>query len=330
MVLLDDLLPAYEFNEVHSVRIAAPPGAVLEAIERATLGEMPLVRALFAVRSLPTRLAGRRGLPADGSESLYEQMLGLGFVRLAEEPGREVVAGAIGQMWRVRGGFVPALRDARGFVAFGEPGYAKAAVSFSAEPRAGGGTELRTETRVATIDPASRRAFGRYWRLIRPGSGAIRRSWLGAAKRRAEQGGPGGQGDGSGPPKRGKRVGDGVLRNAQGLLAAVFAGAGAAKVAVPKDDLRTPMPWVDDFSQSAVRLIGVLELLGAAGVVLPDAADLLPALTPLAAAGLGTVMVVGFATHVRRGEFVRSAPNVVLFALAALVAHGRYPSSWGG
>lgn len=114
---------------------------------------------------------------------------------------------------------------------------------------------------------------------------------------------------------------------AHGLLAAVFAGAGTAKVAFPKDRLRKPMPWADDFSQFAVSLIGVLELLGVAGVVGPEAAGVLPALTPLAAAGLGMVMVGGFATHVRRAEFLRSAPNGVLLALAALVAYSRHSSS---
>lgn len=189
-MLLDDLMPEYEFREVHSIRVAAPPENVLEAARRATPGEMPLALLLFAVRFLPARFAGGRGLLAGKDESLYEHMLGSGFVRLGEEPGREVVAGVVGQMWKVRGGSAPAVRDTRGFVAFGDPGYAKGAMNFSVEPRDGGGTELRTETRVATTDPASRRAFGRYWRLIRLGSGAIRRSWLGAAKRRAERGAP--------------------------------------------------------------------------------------------------------------------------------------------
>jgi hypothetical protein len=48
------------------------------------------------------------------------------------------------------------------------------------------GSELRTETRVLVTDAASRRRFGRYWRLIRPGSALVRRNWL-AAKRRTER-----------------------------------------------------------------------------------------------------------------------------------------------
>lgn len=187
VMLLDELMPEYQFNERHQVLVHAPPERVLEAARLATPGEMPLVRLLFGIRSLPARFAGRRGLPSEKTESLYEQMLALGFVPLAEEPTREVVAGAIGQMWKVRDGSVAAIRDACEFAAFGEPGYAKAAMNLLVEP-VDCRTILTTETRVLATDAASRRSFGRYWRAIYPGSAAIRRSWLGAAKRRAERG----------------------------------------------------------------------------------------------------------------------------------------------
>ncbi len=188
-MLLDELMPAFEFAETHSVRVSAPPDRALEAAKSVPLGEMPLVRLLFAIRSLPARIEGKQGLPADGEISLYEQMLDFGFTRLAEEPGRGVVCGVIGQMFEPRGGAAPSVDDPRSFLAFREPGYAMVAMSFSAEA-AGGGARLTTETRVLTTDPASRRRFGRYWRAIRPGSVAIRRSWLRAAKRRAEGGCP--------------------------------------------------------------------------------------------------------------------------------------------
>jgi hypothetical protein len=76
-----------------------------------------------------------------------------------------------------------------------------------------------------------------------------------------------------------------------------------------------------------VRLIGALELLGAAGLVAPRRTGTLPRPAPLAAAGLAMVMVGGFATHVRRREYLRSGSNVVLFALAAFVARGLLPRS---
>ncbi|HEX6711381.1 MAG TPA: hypothetical protein VF068_13710 [Rubrobacter sp.] len=185
-MLLESLVPEYHYGEVHSTRLSAPPERALAAVRSVTLGEMPLVRLLFAVRSLPELVAGKRGLPTGTAEPLYEQMLDFGFVLLAEEPGRELVFGGIGQMFRASGGSRPVLRDADGFRAFGKPGYAKVAMNFSAEARAGG-VELRTETRVLATDAASRRRFGRYWRLIRPGSALIRRTWLRAAKRRIQR-----------------------------------------------------------------------------------------------------------------------------------------------
>ncbi len=186
-MLLDELMPGYEFDDGHGILGHAPPERALEEIKQASPGEMPLVRLLFAIRSLPAYVSGKSGLPTGKTESLYEQMLDFGFVLLAQEPNREVVCGGIGQMFKLRGGDAPAIRDAREFVAFEEPGYAKVVMNFSLEA-VGSGARLTTETRILTTDGASRRRFARYWRVVRPGSAAIRRSWLRAAKRRVERG----------------------------------------------------------------------------------------------------------------------------------------------
>ena len=190
-MLLEEIVPEYDFGEVHEVRIFAPPEGVLGAVKLVGLGEMPLVRMLFALRSIPAYVAGKRGLPTSKTDSLYGQMLDFGFVSIGEEPGREMVCGGIRQMFRVSGGLTPHFRDAAEFVAFREPGYAKVAMNFSARPLESG-SELRTETRVVATDAASRGRFGRYWRLIQPGSALVRRGWLTAAKRRAEHATPAG------------------------------------------------------------------------------------------------------------------------------------------
>jgi hypothetical protein len=74
------------------------------------------------------------------------------------------------------------------FLSFNEPGYAKAAISFLVRPERGG-SRFITETRAAGTSPEATRALLRYWRAIRPGSGAIRRSWLAAIRRRAVRAG---------------------------------------------------------------------------------------------------------------------------------------------
>ncbi|WP_405486036.1 DoxX family protein [Nocardia sp. NBC_00511] len=108
------------------------------------------------------------------------------------------------------------------------------------------------------------------------------------------------------------------------VLASSFILGGIAKAVLPKDKLRGGMPWVDDMSDQAVRGIGAVEVLGGAGVVLPWATGIAPVLTPIAAVGLALVMVGGFITHARRGEYARSLSNVGLFVIAVLVAAGRF------
>jgi hypothetical protein len=76
------------------------------------------------------------------------------------------------------------------FAAFREPGYARAAFNMHAEPAPGGGTLLTTETRIQATDDEARRSFRRYWRVIYPGSAAIRLAWLRAIRRRAERARP--------------------------------------------------------------------------------------------------------------------------------------------
>lgn len=109
----------------------------------------------------------------------------------------------------------------------------------------------------------------------------------------------------------------------QGLLAVAFLMAGGMKLAQPKEKLATNMAWVEDFSQNKIRIIGLLEVLGALGLILPWALTILPELTGIAAIGLVLTMVGAAVTHNRRNERQKLVPNIVLGALAAFVAVGR-------
>jgi uncharacterized membrane protein len=108
------------------------------------------------------------------------------------------------------------------------------------------------------------------------------------------------------------------------VLAAAFVLAGVMKSTQPKEKLRPNLPWVEDFSAGTVRLIGVAELLGGLGLILPAATGIAPVLTPIAATGLAVVMVLAAITHIRRKEPSGVAINAVLFLLSALVAWGRF------
>ncbi|MGP3921087.1 DoxX family protein [Nonomuraea sp. 10N515B] len=115
-----------------------------------------------------------------------------------------------------------------------------------------------------------------------------------------------------------------VLWIVQAILAAMFGMAGVMKSTQPKDKLAPKLPWVEDFSTGTVRLIGIAELAGALGLILPALTGIAPVLTPLAATGLAVVMVLAALTHVRRKEPAAIAFNAVLFVLAAFVAWGRF------
>ena len=110
----------------------------------------------------------------------------------------------------------------------------------------------------------------------------------------------------------------------QGLLALTFLIAGLMKVTQPKEKLTKVMAFVEDFSPGQVRSIGVVELLGAVGVVLPVLTGILPWLTPLAAVGLGVTMASAALTHWRRKEYPMIGLNVVLLAMAVFVAYLRF------
>ena len=166
-MLLSEVLPEYHFRERHQRRIDAAPDAVFAAIRTVTLAETPIARMLMRLR----------GMRAGSARPLVEEMDAEGFVQLAAEPLRELLYTAIGQPWKLLGG---RRADAADFRAFAEPGYAKMGFNFRLEHGV-----LSTETRVLLTDERSRKLFRRYWLVIRPFSGLIRREWLRAIARRA-------------------------------------------------------------------------------------------------------------------------------------------------
>ncbi len=111
----------------------------------------------------------------------------------------------------------------------------------------------------------------------------------------------------------------------QGMLEAVFMMTGAMKLFQNKEALADKMGFVEDFTQGQVSGIGILEILGSMGFILPWATGILPWLTPAAAIGLAVTMVGAFLTHLRRKEFIpMGMVNIVLFSMAALIAIGRF------
>lgn len=104
-------------------------------------------------------------------------------------------------------------------------------------------------------------------------------------------------------------------------LAFLMHGLGMLK---PTPEARPGMSYIQDLPPGLRRFIGVVEILGAIGLILPPLVNVLPILTPIAAAGLGIVMVLAAIYHVPRREYPNIGLNLVLGALALFVAYGRF------
>jgi hypothetical protein len=110
-----------------------------------------------------------------------------------------------------------------------------------------------------------------------------------------------------------------------GLLAAAFLASGLVKVVQPKEKLTAAgMGWAEDFGPGTIKLIGVLEILAAIGLVVPAVFGIAPVLVPLSALGLALLMLGAAVVHARRSEYPMVATNIALLVLAAVVAWGRF------
>lgn len=108
----------------------------------------------------------------------------------------------------------------------------------------------------------------------------------------------------------------------QGLLALAFGAAGLMKLMTPVATLAASMTWAESMPW-LVRFIGVAELFGAIGLIVPAATRIRPQLTVWAAAGLNTIMVLALGLHVYRGEWSALTAPFVLGVMASFVVWGR-------
>ena len=115
-----------------------------------------------------------------------------------------------------------------------------------------------------------------------------------------------------------------VLWLLQIVLALVFLGLGLLKVTRSRERLLTVAPWVEDYPAPVVTAIGVLELLGAAGLVLPAVLGVATVLVPVAATGLAILMLAAVVTHLLRHENQQATAPAVLLLAAVAVALGRF------
>src|SRR5215218_6723700 len=111
---------------------------------------------------------------------------------------------------------------------------------------------------------------------------------------------------------------------AQGLLAVFFLFVGFSKLTAPAEMLATIFPLPAEF----IRFIGICEMLGALGLVLPLALKIRPELTSLAAAGLTIIMIGATVVDFAVGYGVASLMPLVLGVRTAVIAYNRRPSNF--
>jgi len=179
---LDSFVPACQFRELHSIRVHATPEAIFRAVKSVTAGEIRFFRLLTWIRSPRLSRSRESILSPPPEKPILDVALRSGFLLLDEVPGKEIVIGTVlcGHPSRLAD---PRPRD---FVLLSRPGLCKAAMNFRLEPEGAGSIRLTTETRVLALGAPARRQFAAYWRVIYPGSALIRRMWLEAIRRRAE------------------------------------------------------------------------------------------------------------------------------------------------
>jgi len=106
----------------------------------------------------------------------------------------------------------------------------------------------------------------------------------------------------------------------QGLLAIIFLFSGGMKLVLPLEAMTGPIPVPGLF----LRFIGVAEVLGAIGLILPGVLRIRPGLTPLAAAGLAIIMIGATVLTLAGGAVALALIPMVVGGLAAFVAYGRW------
>ncbi|MGH3586546.1 MAG: DoxX family protein [Pseudonocardia sp.] len=121
-------------------------------------------------------------------------------------------------------------------------------------------------------------------------------------------------------PSRTRKIG---LWTVQVLLSATFVGTALWKVLTPTPQLAAMIPWAGEVPAPFLHLTALLDLLGGLGVLLPTLTRIRPGLTVLAALGLAALQVGAIVFHLSRGEAGDTPFNVLLVALALVVAWGR-------
>lgn len=185
---IDGLIPAFAFNEYHEVKISAPVEKVKEVMQITGVKDIPIAHFLMKIRGIADEnvdMSDRAASNSSNSETISTP--DFNFYNVSPD---EWIAVMI-----LKSSFIsndkqtpapPEISSLEQFCSFNNPHYVKVAINFRFISLTNNETLLSTETRVNGITPKDSRIFGRYWRIIYPGSAIIRRVWLNTIKKRSE------------------------------------------------------------------------------------------------------------------------------------------------
>ena len=180
---LDEVMPEYQFYEKHSARVHAGPEQVMQAVRESTFGDMKSLVTLLKIRAAAAHIPSRDNDAFSTDKRILDAFGASGYVVGGSEHEIVMCGGA-----NVRTERVLRVRTLQEFSDYREPGSVKMAFGFNVKDAGAGWSTVTTETRVLATDDVTSRGMARYWRLIVPGSGLLRRQWLDGIKRRAESG----------------------------------------------------------------------------------------------------------------------------------------------
>ena len=169
---IQHFLPNPHHREIHRIFVDAKPNDAWEAARHFDMSQIPWIRLLFDIRTLPQAFSGsrtagkRRGLGVDDITNGDS-----GFIILHESAGREVVVGSVGKFWHLRIPFENLTPDE--FLRFEKPGFGKIAWGIAVEAFKHGST-IAIELRISATDERSWKKLSRYYKVIGIGSKLIR------------------------------------------------------------------------------------------------------------------------------------------------------------
>lgn len=180
VLLIDGLVPDGDASLRVSTIVDADAATTWRAARSVDLVRVrtPLTAAAFWVRDAMDRVGrARRGAePPEPTPAHLTFDDGLpGWTALGEQPGHEIVFGAVGRFWTGEMTWHDPLGP-EAFASFDDPGWGRIAAGFSVRPYGARRALLTYDVRTATTDPDSRRRFLRYWRVVRPFVGHIMRA----------------------------------------------------------------------------------------------------------------------------------------------------------